>query len=268
MDYRGKWALVTGASAGIGAAFARSLAEKGANVALTARREDRLAALGGELERDFRVSTRVVVADLADPGAPERIAADLRAHGAGADILVNNAGYGLPGLLLESPWEEHRRFMNCLVASHVELAWRLLPDMQRRNWGRIINVASVAGLVPGMAAHTLYGAAKAFMISFSQSLAAESARFGVKVSALCPGFTYTEFHDVNGTRALADRLPKHVFMAAGPVVEGALAAVERGQVVYVPGLWNKFVVGLLGALPRPLAARLVQAQSTRIRRAP
>lgn len=266
MAYRGKWALVTGASAGIGAAFARALAAKGAHVALTARRADRLAALAAEIERDFGVSAIAIPADLADPAGPESIIGALGRNGASIDILINNAGYGLPGSLLESPWEEHRRFIACLMSSHVELAYRLLPDMQRRQWGRIVNVSSLAGLLPGMAGHTLYGAAKAFMVSFSQSLAAENERFGVRVSALCPGFTWSEFHDVNGTRALADKLPKYVFMAAEPVVEGAIDAVERGHVVYVPGLWNKFVDGLIKALPRPFAAKLVQGQSGRIRR--
>jgi len=264
MAYRGKWALVTGASAGIGAAFARALARRGADVALTARRADRLEALGAELERDFGVKTAVISADLADPAAPGAIVAAL--EGRAIDILINNAGYGLPGFLLESPWEEHRKFIACLASSHVELAFRILPGMQRRKWGRIVNVASLAGLLPGMAGHTLYGAAKSFMVSFSQSLAAENERFGVKVSALCPGFTWSEFHDANGTRALADKLPKYVFMEAAPVVEGALAAVERGCVVYVPGAWNKFVAGLIQVLPRPLAAELVKGQSARIRK--
>jgi hypothetical protein len=266
MDYQGKWALVTGASAGIGAEFARSLARKGANVALTARRLDRLTALAAEIERDFKVKTFAVAADLGDPLAPKAVVDALAAKAIAPDILINNAGYGLPGSFLDSPWTAHRAFMECLVTSHVELAHRLLPAMRARKWGRIINVSSLSGVIPGSAGHTLYGAAKAFMVSFSQSLAAENEAFGVKVCALCPGFTYSEFHDANGTRDLTDKLPKYTFMEAAPVVEGAIAAVERSHVVYVPGAWNKFVAGFVKALPRPWAAELIRKNSSRIRR--
>ncbi|MEQ1929727.1 MAG: SDR family oxidoreductase [Parvularculaceae bacterium] len=266
MNYKGKWALVTGASAGIGAAFARALAAKGANVALTARRPDRLADLASEIEREFGVKTLVVPADLADPAGPSRIADALKAKTVEIDILINNAGYGLPGTFVENQWKDHRAFIDCLVASHVELAHRFLPAMQKKRWGRIVNVASVAGLVPGSAGHTLYGAAKAFIVSFSQSLAAENENNGVHVSALCPGFTYSEFHDANGTRALVSQMPKFMFMNAEPVVESGLAAVERAHVVFVPGAWNKLVAGLMKALPRPWGAALVKSQSKNFRR--
>lgn len=266
MIYKGKWALVTGASAGIGAQFAKSLAAKGANVALTARRADKLAALADELRQGFRVETRVIAADLADPKAPEEIFAALGKDAISIDILVNNAGYGLPGTYLGSEWRAHRDFVEVMVTSYAHLVRLALPGMRKRNWGRIIQVASVAGLVPGSAGHTMYGASKAFIVSFSQSLASECAASGVKVSTLCPGFTYSEFHDANGTRGLVSRLPKYMFMAAGPVVEGAIGAVERGHVVYVPGAWNKFVVGVVKALPRPWAAALVAQQSARFRK--
>jgi short-subunit dehydrogenase len=153
------------------------------------------------------------------------------------------------------------------VISYAHLVRLFLPGMQARHYGRIINVASLAGLVPGSAGHTLYGAAKAFLIGFSQSLAAENDATGVNVSALCPGFTYSEFHDVNDTRALVEALPKYMFMRAGPVVDGALRAVEARHVVYVPGLWNKFVAWLIKALPRPWGAIIVARQSQRFRHA-
>ncbi|MEL7240582.1 MAG: SDR family NAD(P)-dependent oxidoreductase, partial [Planctomycetota bacterium] len=120
--------------------------------------------------------------------------------------------------------------------------------------------------VPGSAGHTLYGATKAFLVSFAQSLAAENRETGVHSTALCPGFTYSEFHDVNDTRPLVSKLPKYMFMEAEPVVTGALSAVERGHVVYVPGAWNKFLVGFAKALPRPWAAAMMAGQSKNFRR--
>lgn len=267
MTYQGKTALITGASAGIGAAFAKSFAAKGANLVLTARREDRLRALGDELEAAHGVKVRAVAADLADPLAPDEIAAVLTADAVEIDILVNNAGYGLPGYFVDCDWRDHRDFLEVMVASYAHLTHLFLPGMLERKYGRIIQVASVAGIVPGSAGHTLYGAAKGFLVSFAQSVAAECLETGVTCSALCPGFTYSEFHDVNDTRPLVSQLPNYMFMQARPVVEGAIDAMEKGHVVYVPGLWNKFVAWLIKALPRPWAASVVRAQSAKFRRA-
>jgi len=265
MNYQGKWALVTGASAGIGEAFADALAAKGANLVLTARREDRLNRLAANLAAKTGVRAIAIAADLADPRAPEAIGLAVAAAGARVDILINNAGYGLPGRFEQSDWSAHRAFIEVMVTSCARLICDFLPGMQERGFGRIINVASLAGLMPGSAGHTMYGASKAFLISFSQSLAAENSGTGVHVSALCPGFTYSEFHDVNKTRELVSRLPKFMFMKAEPVVLGALAAVERRHVVYVPGLFNKSVAFLMNALPRPVAAAAVASQSRRVR---
>ncbi len=257
---------MTGASAGIGATFARALAGKGANLVLTARRADRLTALSDELRAaGDGINVTTVSADLGDPNAPDAILA-AAADAGPVDILVNNAGYGLPGFFTESGWADHREFLEVMVTSYVRLTHALLPAMVERGFGRIIQVSSVAGLTPGSAGHTLYGPAKAFLVSFAQSIAAECEGTGVHSTALCPGFTYTEFHDVNGTRKLVSLLPKRMFMAAEPVVEGAIEAVDRGHVVYVPGAWNKFVVGVAKALPRPWAAQMMKEQSAKFRR--
>lgn len=263
--YKGKWALVTGASAGIGAEFARALAARGANAILTARREDRLARLAEELRAAHGVETMAIPADFSKPEAPQHVMDAIAAAGARVDILVNNAGYGLPGAFVDSDWDAHRRFIEVMVTSYAHFARAVLPDMRARNYGRIVQVSSLAGLTPGAAGHTLYGASKAFLISFSQSLAAENADRDIKVSALCPGFTYSEFHDVNNTRKLVSLLPKYTFMDAAPVVKGGLAAVERGHVVYTPGLWNKFTAFVMKALPRPWAAAIVKGQSRKFR---
>ena len=184
-----KLALVTGASAGIGAAFARALASHGYDVALTARRLDRLEKLAEEISLRYGVETLIVAADLSEPEAPGQILDFLTAHGRTVDVLVNNAGYGLPGTYAETRWEDQRAFIQVMMTAPAELAHRVLPGMMHRGFGRIVNVASLAGLLPGSAAHTLYGASKAFLVKFSQSLHLEAEAAGVHVTALCPGFT-------------------------------------------------------------------------------
>ncbi|MEZ5892367.1 MAG: SDR family oxidoreductase [Parvularculaceae bacterium] len=266
MTYQGKWALITGASAGIGAAYARSYAAKGANLILVARREDRLNDLARELQGAHGVKTRVIAADLAEPSAPQAIFDTLEAENIPVDILVNNAGYGLPGYYTQNDWPAHRAFLELMVVSCCHMTRLFLPGMIARDYGRIIQVASLAGLVPGSAGHTLYGASKVFLISFAQSLAAECDGTNVKSSALCPGFTYSEFHDVNNTRGLVSQLPKYMFMKAEPVVEGSIEAVERGLAVYVPGAWNKFTAWLVRMLPRTVAEKMVRRQSARFRK--
>lgn len=266
MTYQGKWALITGASAGIGKKFAEALAAKGANLVLVARRKERLDEIGAELTSRHSVTVKSIAADLADPLAPEEVVRTLEAEGVRVDFLVNNAGFGLPGYYLENDWRAHCDFIELMVTGYAHLTRLILPGMIDRGYGRIIHVSSVAGLVPGSAGHTLYGASKAFLVSFAQSLAAECDGKDVNVSALCPGFTYSEFHDVNDTRGLVSQLPKYMFMEAEPVVDGAIDAVEKGHVVYVPGAWNKFTVWLMKALPRPWGAAMVRKQSAKFRR--
>lgn len=244
-----KTALVTGASAGIGAALARVFAANGFDLVLTARREDRLQSLANELATAHGRNVRVIAADLSDPGAPLKIFDELREAGITIDALVNNAGYGLPGRMLHSTWEQHRDFIQVMVTAVAELAYRFAPGMAERRRGWIINVASVAGLVPGSAGHTLYGAAKSLVIKFSQSLALELAPSGVHVTALCPGFTYSEFHDVNGMRQQVSQLPKFMWMDAETVARLGYDAVMRGDIVYVPGRYNKTMVTLVRYAP-------------------
>ncbi|MEO0612069.1 MAG: SDR family oxidoreductase [Pseudomonadota bacterium] len=266
-DYRGRWALITGASAGIGACFAEHLAAKGANLVLTARRGDRLNKLAEKLISTHDVAVHVEEIDFAAPDASETLMARLADHPhITVDILVNNAGFGLTGSYLDHNWSDHRAFINLMITHYCGLTHLFLPGMVERGFGRIIQVASVAGLVPGGRGHTLYGAAKGFLVSFAQSLAAEYEDKNVYTTALCPGFTYTEFHDVNETRHLISKLPRYMVSPVEPVVAGALDAVERRHVVYVPGLVNKMLVWLSRSLPRPWAAALMRANSQRVRR--
>ncbi|MEM9263875.1 MAG: SDR family oxidoreductase, partial [Pseudomonadota bacterium] len=264
-DYKNRRALVTGASAGIGMVFARTLAASGANLVLTARRKERLDSLAAELSSAHGINVDTISADLADPKAPEAIVEEA-ARGGPIDILINNAGYGLPGYFADTTWADQSDFLQVLVTSYAHLTHLVLPGMAERGFGRIIQVSSVAGLTPGSAGHTMYGPAKAFLVSFAQSIAAETSEENIHCTALCPGFTYSEFHDVNNTRKLVSLLPGYMFMQPEPVVTGALDAVEEGHVVYVPGAWNKTVVSIMRLLPRPMAAALMKKQSARFRR--
>ncbi len=168
-------ALITGASAGIGAALARVYAAHGYDLALSARREDRLRALADEIRLSHGVEVLIVPADLADPAAPKAILDHIEAHGRVVDALVNNAGYGLVGAYADTRWEDQRAFLQVLVTAICELAHRVAPGMIERRFGRILNVASVAGLIAGSPGGGLYSAAKAFVVSFSESLHLEMA---------------------------------------------------------------------------------------------
>lgn len=253
-------ALITGASAGIGAAFAEVFAANGFDLVLTARREDRLRAVAAALETGHRTRVDVRPADLAERNASARLINSLKTDGIVVDALVNNAGYGVPGAFVRNDWPRQSDFLQVMVVAVAELTHGLLPGMIEREYGRIINVASLAGLLPAAAGHTLYAASKAFVIRFSESLSHEVARHGVHVTAVCPGFTYSEFHDVIGTRDTVSRLPSFMWMDAPTVARQGFDAVMAGRPVYVNGRVNS-AIALLGRL---FPYRLVSAVNRRI----
>lgn len=263
--YDSRCALVTGASAGIGAAFARELAARGASLVLTARRLDRLDTLAAELRDTHGVRVECIAADLADAAATASLCAEIERRGIAIDVLVNNAGYGVPGNFLAPSWPTHAAFIQVLMTAPCELIYKLLPGMQQRGYGRILNIASLAGHVPGSAGHTLYGASKAFLIKFSQSLALENAKTGVKVCAVCPGFTYSEFHDVTGTRGVVSKMPKWMWMQAADVARIGVDATERGEIVCVTGRVNRAIKSLFKLLPDRFALRSMQKRSKNFR---
>jgi hypothetical protein len=259
---RERTALITGASSGIGEAFAEVFASEGFNLAITARREDRLQAVADRLRTKYGVRVDVFAADLSKRDAVEQLCAQVAGRGIQVDALVNNAGYGVPGSYAASPWQRHDEFLQVLVTAVAELTYRLLPPMIERGYGRIINVASLAGLVPAPAGHTLYGAAKAFLIKFSEALAHEGRPYGVHVTALCPGFTLSEFHDVTGTRERMNKLPGWLWLDAPTVARMGFDAVERGQAMCVTGRVNRTIALLVRLAPRAI----VEAVGTRMGR--
>lgn len=258
--------LVTGASAGIGAALARVFAERGWDLALTARRLDRLEALKAELEGRWGCSCLTIAADLAERGGADAILEAIAAEGRVVDGLVNNAGYGLPGAFANTSWADQAAFIQVLLTAPTELAHKVMPGMIERRFGRIMNVASLAGHLPGSAGHTLYAAVKAYMVKFSQSLHLEGKAAGVHVSALCPGFTFSEFHDVNGTRAAVSTMPSWLWMEAKDVAVAGFEALERNKPVEVPGLASKGIAALAKMLPDPVALQIMASQGSRYRR--
>ena len=260
-------ALVTGASAGIGAAFARILASHGYDVALTARRTDRLEKLAEEISLRYGVETLTITADLAESEAPGQILDYVTARGRTVDALVNNAGYGLSGSYGDTRWKDQRAFIQVMMTAPAELAHRVLPGMVHRRFGRIVNVASLAGLVPGSAGHTLYGATKSFLVKFSQSLHLEAEGQGVHVTALCPGFTYSEFHDVNGTRdQISSATPPWLWLGADEVAAAGYEAVEANRPICVPGAPNKAIAAISKLIPDDWALALMASQGPRFRK--
>lgn len=258
-------ALVTGASSGIGAAFARDLAARGYDLVLTARRTDRLETLAAELTAAHGAACTSITADLDHPETPQNLVDDIAQRSLSVDMLVNNAGYGLPGYLLDQSWPAHTNFLQIMVAAPVHLAWLLLPGMLERGRGHIVNVASVAGIIPGSAGHTLYAASKAFLIKFSQSLALEYRPRGVNTCAVCPGFTWSEFHDVNGSRPLMNKLPKWMWLEAERVAREGVDAVLAGKVVQISGLQYKAIHAMTKLLPERLLLRMSAKRSAQFR---
>jgi uncharacterized protein len=267
MKYLNKTALVTGASAGIGAEFARQLAGHGCALILVARRLERLQQLADEIQAAHGSRCNIIALDLSDPKAGSDLMAQLQQRGLRVDLLINNAGYGLPGHLISQDWSAHAASLQLMLASPTELCRMFLPGMIANGFGRIINVASLAGHVPSSAGHTTYGAIKSYLIRFSESLALEMQQTGapVKVLALCPGFTYSEFHDVNGARARVNQLPKFMWLDAPTVVSQGLAALERGERMHINGRVNRLIAAVCKYLPTRLANALLNRHANKFR---
>lgn len=243
--------LITGASSGIGAAFARKLARRGRNVLLVARSEDKLIALCNELGRLSGVRAQYVVMDLTEPDAPALLFEETKKRDLEIEMLVNNAGFGSMGDFSNLELEHELEMIDLNVKSLVELTNRFIVPMRQRRQGVIINVASTAGFqaVPYMAT---YAATKAFVLSFSEALWEENRPYGVHVLALCPGVTDTNFFEA----ARIDRPPMRTVQTAEEVVDAALRGLKRRKSTVISGWTNWLTVGAERFVPRSLVIKV------------
>ncbi len=227
-------ALITGGSAGLGVEFARQLAAQGHDLVLVARREERLEKVAEELRSQHGVKVTSIAVDLSDRSAPAEIESQLAALGIEVSILINNAGAAGPDLLEDRDWEEQEAFFELMMISAAQMCHRFVPAMRERGYGRVINVASFAGRIARPAGAN-YGPSKAYLIALSEELALVLQGTGVNVSALCPGFVHTDFHETAGLQEMKDGLPGFVWYDAETVVREGLEAVDRGRAIHVSG---------------------------------
>jgi short-subunit dehydrogenase len=247
-------ALVTGASAGIGAAFTERLARDGYDLVIVARDRERLETRAQQLRERCAVQVDVLPADLTEP-SELHIVEDAVA-GAHLDLLVNNAGFGTMGRFAELDPEREEAEIRLNVIALVRLTRAVLPGMVRRKSGAIVNVSSLAALQPAPYNAT-YGATKAFVNSFTEALHEELRDTGVRVQALCPGFTRTEFQKRAGVDV--SRVPSMAWMSAEEVVDASLSGLRRGELVCVPGIANRMLSRLVSAVPRGITRRVTGA---------
>ena len=242
-------AMITGATAGIGLAFARSLAAAGHDLVLNARDATRLEQVAADLRAAARVDVEILVADLSEREQCRMVEARLSDPYRPIEILINNAGFGINETFVDSAIDDEQRLLDVLVTAIMRLTHAAVPGMLARGSGAVINVSSVAGWIPS----GTYSAAKSWVTVFSESLSAELADTGVHVTAVCPGYTHTEFHqraDMN-----ISEIPQWMWLDVDQVVQRALADVRRGHAVSVPGRQYKLLSVLARHAPRTLVRR-------------
>lgn len=241
--------VITGASSGIGETLARELARREEQaLVLVARRGDKLAALAAELRQAHGRRVEVIALDLEQPGAAARLMTQVAGLGLAVDTLVNNAGFGINAAFADMPLDRIQGMMQLNMVALTEMCHAVLPGMRARGGGRILNIASVAAF-QACPRFAVYGATKSYVLMFSEALAAEENRNGIRVTAVCPGATDTAFHDVAGNKGT---LAAKLMDSPETVADSALAALARGRRVIVTGLLNKPLPLFVRLLPRPL----------------
>ncbi|MBI3799452.1 MAG: SDR family oxidoreductase [Deltaproteobacteria bacterium] len=251
-------ALITGASTGIGYALSKCFAADHHNVILIARQEAKLRQVAAELSGQFGVSAKVIVADLANPDAPQQIADEVRQDSLQVDYLINNAGFGLGGKFVETKLPAELEMMQVNMVALVHLSKLLLPAMVARRHGKIMNVASTAAFQPGPLM-AVYYATKAFVLSFTEAIANELAGTGVTVTALCPGPTRSEFQQragIENTRLVKGKLMG--FMSSEAVAQIGYRGLMQGKRLVIPGLINKIGVQSIRLSPRRVATQIAR----------
>lgn len=252
-DYKGKVALVTGASGGIGKVYARELAAKGCHVILVARSKDKLETLAEELSSTYGIRTFSMPADLTITGTTQLLAKQIGELDLHVNILINNAGFGTHGRFEEISSEREQEMINLNVASLVNMTHQFLPYMQQQKNGIIVNVASLGAFqsIPYMAT---YAATKAFVLSFTESLFAENRHLGVRVLALCPGTTKTEFFDVIGTT----EMPGGINGTPESVVKAGFRGIQKGRSYIIDGTSNYWLAQSARFLTRKFTAIMTE----------
>jgi short-subunit dehydrogenase len=239
-SYNDRWALVTGASSGIGAEFAARLAGRGMHLILAARRTDRMNVLAEDLSTRHGTKCHIVTIDLAIPESALRLVEEIERLGVSVELLVNNAGIGLIGDIETTSPEEIQRLLSLNICTLTDLTYRILPRMLEQRHGAIINVSSVAAFQP-VAFMAAYAASKSYVMHFSEALWAEARSRGVTVMALCPGVTQTEFFEHAGAPGW---LQKHASQTPQRVVKKALKALEKRRQYVIPN-WRDYLMSLL-----------------------
>jgi uncharacterized protein len=252
--YQGKLAVVTGASSGIGEAYAIELSTRGCHVVLAARSINKLEALAGEITRKHGVQAYALPIDLSKAGAPRQLAESIAELGLTVDILINNAGFGTYGRFEDIDPEREQEEIMLNTAALVDLTHHFLPGMLERRDGIVLNVASMAAFVP-CAYSAVYGATKAFVLSFSEALWAETRGSGVRVLALCPGATDTGFFDAVGSQDMA---AGSALSTSENVVQAGFRGIDRGSSYIVDGRSNYMSAQLGRFLPRGRIALLME----------
>ncbi|MGE5602740.1 MAG: SDR family NAD(P)-dependent oxidoreductase [Nitrososphaerales archaeon] len=258
-DLRGTWALVTGASSGLGVGFARNLAARGSNLILAARREDRLRTVQQSVTARYGVEADVFPMDLEPPEAPQRLYDALEAAGRSVDVLINNAGFGLYGEFVKIPWERERAMLELDIVTLTHLTKLFVKNMVARRFGHVLLVASIGAYQPSPT-YATYSAAKSYVLSFGQALHYELRKTGVNVTVVSPGVTRTEFLEVAGHRP--SLYQRAMMMESADVTRIAVDAMLKGKASVVTGYKNAAIARLMRLLPGQLAARMTERSMT------